>query len=148
MNKSFTIGFPIVLFLMLIIASCNSKDGKDKYNRTFHRAVNNKDTAILVLNRSKDRFYGQYEILYNKIGKDSGDVKGNIIGDTLKGSFHYISYGGSWKRAPLTLLKKDNKLFLGKGVIGTYLNIPCYLPEIPIDYSISGFVFEEIKTNK
>jgi len=63
----------------------------------------------------------------------------------LRGDFHYIGYGGSWKRIPLALLKKENKLFSGTGVIGTYLNLPCFMPGTPIEYSNSEFVFEELK---
>jgi hypothetical protein len=102
----------------------------------------------LVLNRNAKRFFGQYEISHYEIGKDSGDISGNIVGDTLKGSFYYKTYGGSWKRVPLALLQKDNKLFLGTGVIGTYLNLPCYVPDIPIDYSNPEYIFEEIKSTK
>jgi hypothetical protein len=125
--------------------SCNSKEEKKGYNHVVYRAVNNKDTAILAINKSNKRFYGRYEISYYQVGKDSGDVRGDIKGDTLRGDFHYISNGGSWKRIPLALLKKENKLFLGSGVIGTYMNLPCFMPGIPIDYSNSKFVFEEVK---
>ncbi|MDR7211538.1 hypothetical protein [Flavobacterium piscis] len=135
-----------LLFLSLILVllfSCNSKEEKDKYNPVVYRAVHNKDTAILSININDKRFYGRYEISHYKIGKDSGDVRGDIKGDTLRGDFHYISYGGGWKRIPLALLKKDNKLFLGSGVIGTYMNLPCFMPGTPIDYENSKFIFEE-----
>nr|WP_199002580.1 hypothetical protein [Flavobacterium sp. ASV13] len=137
-----------ILFLPLIliaISSCNSKDEKSKYNHIVYRAVNNKDTAILAININDKRFYGRYEIFYNKIGKDSGDVRGDIKGDTLRGDFHFISNGGSWKRIPLALLKKENKLYLGSGIITTYFNLPCFMPGTPIEYDNSKFVFEEKK---
>ncbi len=72
-------------------------------------------------------------------------MRGDIKGDTLRGDFHFISNGGSWKRIPLALLKKENKLILGKGVIGTYFNLPCFVPGVPIDYKNSEFVFEQIE---
>ncbi|MFG4002386.1 hypothetical protein B0A67_16150 [Flavobacterium aquidurense] len=134
------------LFLVLTLAfSCNSKDEKSQYKQITYYAVNGKDTAILAININDKRFYGRYEIVYHKIGKDSGDVRGDIKGDTLRGDFHYISNGGSWKRIPLALLKKENKLFLGSGVIGIYFNLPCFMPGTPIEYNNSKFVFEEVK---
>lgn len=137
--------FVTVSLLSVFLYSCNSKEEKDKYNRVFYRAINNKDTAILDININDKRFYGRYEILYHKIGKDSGDVRGDMRGDTLRGDYHFISNGGSWKRIPIALLKKDNKLILGKGVIGTYFNLPLFLPEVPIEYSNSEFVFQKIE---
>ena len=134
----------LLSFLFVYLISCNSKEDKTKYKQVVYRAVHNKDTAILAIHINDKRFYGRYEILYHKIGKDSGDVRGDIKGDTLRGDFHYISNGGSWKRIPLALLKKDNKLFLGKGVIGVYFNLPLFMPEVPIEYNNSEFVFEEV----
>ncbi len=133
------------LFLCLLIVSCNSKEDKEKYNHQLYRAVNKKDTAVLDIHINDKRFYGRYEIWHYGVGKDSGDVRGDLRGDTLRGDYHYISFGGTWKRVPLALLKKDQKLFLGTGVIGTYFNLPCYVPEIPIDYKESGVVFERIE---
>ena len=138
--------FIMVSVLFAFLMSCNSKEAKKDYNHVVYRAVNNKDTAILAINKSNKRFYGRYEISYYRVGKDSGDVRGDIKGDTLRGDFHYISNGGSWKRIPIALLKKQNKLFLGSGIIGTYMNLPCFIPGIPIDYNNSKFVFEEVKS--
>lgn len=137
--------FIIVSLLSSFLLSCNSKEAKDKYNRLLYRAVKGKDTAILDIKINDNRFYGRYEILYHKIGKDSGDVRGDLKGDTLRGDFHFISNGGSWKRIPIALLQKDNKLILGKGVIGTYFNLPLFLPEVPIEYNNSEFVFEKME---
>ena len=106
-----------ILSILLLISSCTSKE--NNYSDVYYQAVNGKDTAILALKISEKRFFGRYEIFYNKIGKDSGDVRGNITGDTLRGDYHYISNGGNWKRVPLAFLKKDNNLIQGKGVIGT-----------------------------
>ena len=138
--------FITVSVLLAFLMSCNSKEEKKDYNHVVYRAVNNKDTAILAINKSNKRFYGRYEISYYRVGKDSGDVRGDIKGDTLRGDFHYISNGGSWKRIPIALLKKQNKLFLGSGIIGTYMNLPCFIPGTPIDYNNSKFVFEEVKS--
>ena len=135
----------LFLFVCLLLASCNSKEDKEKYNRQLYRAVNNKDTAVLDIHINDKRFYGRYEISHYGAGKDSGDVRGHLRGDTLRGDFHYISFGGGWKRVPLALLKKDGKLYLGKGVIGTYFNLPCYVSEVPIEYTNPEFLFERIE---
>lgn len=137
--------FLVVSLWSAFLFSCNSKEDKDKYDRAFYRAVNGKDTAILDIKINDKRFYGRYEVTYHQFGKDSGDVRGDMHGDTLRGDFHYISNGGSWKRIPIALLKKDDKLILGKGVVGTYFNLPLFIPEIPIEYNNSEFVFEKIE---
>lgn len=135
----------IISLLFVFIISCNSKEEKNKYNRMLYRAVSGNDTAILDININDKRFFGRYEIIYHQLGKDSGDVRGDLRGDTLRGDFHYISNGGSWKRIPLALLKKENTLLLGKGVIGTYFNLPCFVPGVPIEYNNSEFVFEKVE---
>ncbi|PXY39368.1 hypothetical protein DMB65_17950 [Flavobacterium cheongpyeongense] len=137
--------FITVSVLLTFLISCNSKEEKKAYNHIVYQAVSNKDTAIIAINMSDKRFYGRYEISYYRVGKDSGDVRGDIKGDTLRGDFHYISNGGSWKRIPIALLKKENKLFLGSGVMSTYMNLPCFMPGIPIEYNNSKFVFEQVK---
>ncbi|WP_406843576.1 hypothetical protein [Flavobacterium soyae] len=135
--------FIFLLLILVTILSCNSKEEKKGYHEVLYRAVNNKDTAILAINISDKRFYGRYEISYYKTGKDSGDVRGDIKGDTFRGDFHFISNGGSWKRIPLALLKKENKLILGNGVIGTYMNLPCFINGT-LNYNDPKFVFEKV----
>ncbi|CAA9201990.1 hypothetical protein ACHRVW_09950 [Flavobacterium collinsii] len=135
----------LVTLSFVFLLSCNSKENKEIYNHAVYRAVHKGDTAVLDIHINDKRFYGRYEIFYHKIGKDSGDVRGNIKGDTLRGDFHFISNGGGWRRIPLALLKKENKFILGKGIIGTYMNLPLFVPEVPIEYNESGFVFEKVK---
>ena len=136
----------IILFFILLVSllyGCN-KENKFKKNESFYRAINGNDTAFLSLSLTKKHFTGKYEIQYGTVGKDSGDVRGDIKGDTFRGDFHFISNGGSWKRVPLALLRKENKLVLGNGVVGTYMNLPCFLPGT-IDYKNSKFTFEEVE---
>lgn len=130
------------ILLLFLIYGCDFKEKKEE--RSFYRAINDKDTAILSLSVVKNHFYGQYEIRYGEMVKDSGDVRGEIIGDTLRGVYNYISYGGSWKKVPIAFLRKNNKLLLGKGVASSLLGMPIYMPEVPIDYNDSEFIFEEI----
>lgn len=132
-----------IFLLGSLIVGCARKENQPE--PTLYLAINGKDTAILALHIDQDRFYGQYEIRYGKMGKDSGDIRGIIKGDSLHGVYTYISYGGSWKKAPIALLKKNNKLLLGKGVAAILLGEPCYLPEVSVDYINSEFIFEKIK---
>ncbi|MHC0445182.1 hypothetical protein ACWA1F_07215 [Flavobacterium sp. 3-218] len=134
--------FILILSSLFLIISCTSKE--NSYKEVHYQSLNGKDSAVLALKISEKRFFGRYEIFYNKIGKDSGDVRGNINGDTLRGDYHFISQGGSWKRIPLALLKKDKQLIQGKGAIGTYMNLPCFYPGT-LSYKNPDFIFEEIK---
>lgn len=133
-----------IIFFFLLVSLLLGCDFKKKEEVALYRAINGKDTAFLSLSTSKNRFWGQYEVRYGKMGKDSGEVRGEYIGDTLRGVFKYLSFGGSLKQTPIALLKKDNKLILGKGVVSSLLDMPIYMSEIPIDYNNPEFVFEEI----
>ena len=139
MTKTTTLSF---LLLTLLVLSCKKKNSNE--DKIYYRAINGKDTALLSLILYKNRFYGQFEMIYGKKGKDSGDIRGQIIGDTLKGDYIYRSYGGSKSIGPITFLKKKGKFQLGKVLKATYMGIPFYVKDVPIDYEI-GFVFEEIE---
>lgn len=133
------------LLLILISFSlycCQQREGNGK---TYYRAVNGKDTALLSIRVYEDRFYGEYEMIYGKSGKDSGSVRGQMVGDTLKGEYKYISFGGVKSISPIQFLRKGNRLQLGKGIKATYMGIPFYIKEVPMNYE-TGFVFEELKT--
>ncbi|MCV9930147.1 hypothetical protein OIU83_20985 [Flavobacterium sp. LS1R49] len=135
-----------VITLLLLLYSCNSKENQFKEKQTFYQAVNaNKDTALLSIVVNKTRFYGQYEIKYGRTTKDSGSIKGNIKDNVFLGEYYCRPYGGNLKRVPIALLRKDNKLFLGNGVVTTFLGLPCFATDVPISYSDAEFVFEEIK---
>lgn len=138
MAKTFTLS---VIFLTTLFLSCKKKDIENE--KMYYRAIKGKDTALLSMRTYKDRFYGEFEMIYGKRGKDSGAIRGQIIGDTLKGEYNYLSYGGSKTISPFTLLKKNGKLQLGKGLKATYMGIPFYVKEVPVDYEL-GFTFEEI----
>ena len=143
--KSKIAAIKIFIVLSILFLSCDNsiKNGKQFY----YRAVNDKDTALLSFIKLEDnRFFGQYEIRYGGVRKDSGELRGIISGDTIKGSFYYHPYGGGvLKRYPVALLKRKNKLLLGEGVISVYMGIPSFMKSEPIDYSDPKFIFEEIK---
>ncbi|WP_233431387.1 hypothetical protein [Flavobacterium tructae] len=84
----------IILFslLALVLISCNSKENKEEYKHAVYRAVHKGDTAVLDIRINNKRFFGRYEVFYHKIGKDSGDVRGDIKGDTLRGDYLFKFY--------------------------------------------------------
>lgn len=144
-NYSGIKGCLIVLFLMTLVSSCETKK-KDFIDRSKHyMAISGRDTAHLNITQDETEFYGSYEILYGRTGKDSGEVRGQISKDTLRGVFTYKPFGGGLKKSvPIALLKKDKMLYLGRGTANSYLNIPHFIATIPINYSNSKFIFKEV----
>lgn len=140
-------GVSIIMLVIFYAGVLSCADSKEKGTSFSYRATNDKDTALLNFVKLEDnRFFGQYEIIYGGSRKDSGEIRGIISGDTIKGSFYYHPYGGGvLKRYPIALLKRKNKLLLGKGVISVYMGIPSFLKGDPIDYTNPEFVFEEVK---
>ncbi|WP_235889579.1 hypothetical protein [Flavobacterium restrictum] len=135
------------ILLVLTVFGCNKqKEFKRKYS--FYRAINTNDTAYLSISVTKPFFVGNYEIRYENSGKDSGEIRGKISGDTLLGLFNCITYGGNNKIVPIALLKKGNKLLLGKGLEMNYMNIHYFSKEEPIVYTNPEFVFEKINKSE
>ncbi|WP_281638194.1 hypothetical protein [Flavobacterium marginilacus] len=130
----------VVLFIItFLIISCK----KDKSEHVFYKAVNGENIGLLSLTIGENYFFGQYELRYGRLGKDIGEVRGTIFGDTLKGKFRYLSYGGGNKIAPFVLLKHNKGLKLGSGTISTFMNIPFYIPET-LEFKDTDFQFYRI----
>lgn len=130
-----------IISILFSITSCN--DAKQK--KAFYTAVKGKDTAFLNIATYEKRFYGSYEVYYgSRAMKDSGAVEGLISGDTLRGKFRYISYGGSKTISPVIFLRSKDKLIQGEGVIASYMGIAYFMPEYPIEFNSKGFVFDTV----
>jgi len=131
--------------IMLIIYGCgNEASVDDKGAKVVYRSINKDDTAHFKIRLTEKVFYGQFEINYHGLYKDSGDVNGIVKGDTLKGTFHYQTYGiPKWYRIPIALLKKDNKLIMGVGAMEIKMNMTFFKKNVPIDYKHATFVFEK-----
>ena len=133
----------VVTILFCIISCNNTKEKKD-----FYTAVKGKDTAFLNIATYEKRFYGSYEVYYGSSAmKDSGAVEGLISGDTLRGKFRYISYGGSKTIKPVIFLRSKDKLIQGEGVVTSYMGIAYFMPEYPIEFNTKGFVFDTLRSN-
>ena len=140
-NNALLVIFAIIL---LIISSCTHPEPEEHGKKVTYSAVNKTDTARLHIILTDKAFEGQYEISHDGVYKDSGDINGVIKGDTLKGTFHYQSYGvEKWYRIPIALLKKDQQLIMGVGSMQIYMNMTFFNKNIPIDYQHPKFVFEK-----
>jgi hypothetical protein len=136
----------IILFSVLLISlpyGCN-KEKKFNKKEFFYRAIKGTDTAFLSLSLTEKHFTGNYEIRYGTVGKDSGDVRGKISGDTLLGLYNYTTYGGNNNIIPIALLRKGNKMYWGKGLAMSVMNVHFFSKDVPMDYNNSEFVFKMI----
>ena len=115
--------FFTVLTLILFI-SCNKEQSEEKFFKAI--SLNNKDTAYLKLSEIDNQFNGKYLVIYSDKTSDLGNISGEIIGDTLKGRNKYVSRRKSKFTKPFTLLKDNNKMKLGTGMVSYYSQIPFY----------------------
>jgi hypothetical protein len=127
----------ILITTLCTLTGCSNRQAD---LRKHYRAINGENTALLSITESESKFYGEYEIQYGLTGKDSGTVRGIKAGDTLRGVYHYRSFGGGKVTKPFILLRKGNTLKLGSGAETNYLNTPFYVPE-SVEFSDSNFLF-------
>jgi hypothetical protein len=136
-----------LIVLVSLLYGCN-KEKKFNKNEIFYRAIKGTDTAFLSLSLTEKHFTGNYDIRYGTVGKDSGDVRGKISGDTLLGLYNYTTYGGNNNIIPIALLRRGNKIYWGKGLAMSVMNVHFFSKDVPIDYDNSEFIFEEINKVK
>lgn len=141
-NKRIVKKLFFMVAVIFLLHSCNKRENKTF--KKFYKASKGDSTAFLSLVFTENTFHGEYEIRYGLLGKDSGAVRGKRIGDTLRGDFCYRSYGGDIKRAPFVLLKSNEKLKQGTGLISTYMTIPFYMKGT-LEFKDSNFLFEPIE---
>ncbi|QKJ63534.1 hypothetical protein [Flavobacterium sp. M31R6] len=144
-NKHIVKKMFFVVAVIFLLHSCNKRENSSI--KKFYKASKGDSTAYLSLVFTKNTFYGEYEIQYGLLGKDSGAVRGNRIGDTLRGDFCYRSYGGDIKRVPFVLLEKNQKLKQGTGIISTYMTIPFYVKGT-LEFKESNFLFKPIEKSQ
>lgn len=132
-------------YLITILFTLSCQPSAVNFPAKHYRAVSKRDTAYLQLTKNENHFYGHYTIQYGNSGKDSGEIRGNIKGDTLIGDYFYMPHsGGVKKRTPFALLQDGKTLRLGNGAIVRFLYIPSYSPDVAINYDSVKFVFTEI----
>jgi hypothetical protein len=132
------------LILILLIIGCHSNTAD--FPAKYYLAISKRDTAYLKITKRENYFYGKYIVQYGNSAKDSGEIRGNILGDTLLGDYFYIpSSGAVKKRKPFALLQNGKTLRLGSGAVMSFMDIPYYAPEVAINYDSVKFVFNEIE---
>jgi len=135
----------LVTGIIFTMAACNNSSSVVNETKSLYKAVYKKDTANLMIVLNDKDFYGQFEINYNGLYKDSGDVNGIVKGDTLKGTYHFQRYGiEKWHRIPIALLKKEDKLIMGVGTMEIFMNMTFFKKTVPIDYQKTKFTFEKL----
>lgn len=134
----------LCLCLILNLCSCAGTNPDRDQPKEFYKAVNRADTATLRLNLTDKAFYGQFEINYHGAYKDSGGVTGIIKGDTLRGTYRFQHYGiEKWHSMPIALLKKNNRLIMGEGLMEIYMGMYYFKKNTTINYQNPRFVFEK-----
>lgn len=129
-----------IIFLVFWFVGCKKEQPAKEY---FYKAVSEENVGLLRFTIVEKRFFGHYEVHYGKSGKDVGEVEGSLYGDTLKGRFKYLSFGGSIKITPFLLLKQGEILKLGSGAMTSYMNIPYFVPET-VEFKENDFQFHRI----
>ena len=135
----------IIYFLLFVgFISCGPK-----YDTKYYQAVSldKRDTALLKLVASDGGFYGNYQIKYSDKTKDDGTIKGNVKGDTLIGTYSFLSRENSRLVAPIAFLRTSEKLKLGTGTSGTYMGFHVYLGG-SLSFSDSLFQFQPIESEE
>ncbi|WP_342331225.1 hypothetical protein [Pedobacter sp. FW305-3-2-15-E-R2A2] len=136
----------LAVVITVLLYGCFSKGKEPKTERLFYLAIKDRDTASLSLEITGTLFKGKYEINYHGSHKDSGDVKGRIKGDTLLGDYIFQHYGmEKWHRAPIALLKWEEKLVMGVGETETFLSKSYFRKGTVIDYDHVKFIFQRTK---
>lgn len=132
--------------MAVALCSCSNDNTVEQSNaKTVYRAISKDDTATFKINLTDKEFFGQLEINYHGLYKDSGDVTGIVKGDELRGTYRFQHYGiEAWHKMPIALLKKDGKLIMGEGSMEIYMNIHYFKKNIPINYTNPKFVFEKM----
>lgn len=144
--KTFKLKIMRRLAIVIIFCFLTGCKTDSTIEQKFYMASDKENVGLLALTIVENRFYGHYKIQYSDNIFDSGDVDGAVIGDTLKGRYKYISYGGREELRPFVLLKRGNTFIMGNGIAYTYMNIPYYSPE-SIEFKDSNFQFHQINSS-
>lgn len=120
-----------------------------EYDTKYYKAISmdKRDTAFLKLVASEEGFYGHYQIKYEDKTKDDGTIKGNVKGDTLIGTYSFLSRGDSRTVAPIAFLRASEKLKLGNGIVGTYMGFHVYQTG-SLFFNDSLFQFQPIESKE
>lgn len=124
-----------LLALAIFLMACSGKSKKPT-QLTYVKYVSHYDgdSAVAIINKSKQMFSGFLSISNGGDNIDSGQVKGIVKGDTMIGEFHFKHYQLEWKRKPVAFLIKEDTLVMGEGLMKLTVGIPHFDPSVPIDF--------------
>ena len=125
----------LFILMFMVLVSCQSDIAPKKY----FKATSTDTLALLDLTITNNKFYGNYKIKYSG-DQFSGQVRGEVIGDTLIGRFKYNTAQGTFAVKPFVLLKKEDTYIQGTGVTWIYLNIP-YFEKTSIQFKTTNLHF-------
>ncbi|MFD2555151.1 hypothetical protein [Sphingobacterium tabacisoli] len=115
----------LLLLLSIISVSCNQKEKKQQHETYVYN--NGRDTISVALFLTDKTFEGSYRENGPGGFKVTGDISGEVKGDTLLGSLYYTPYKGRDKRRKaIALLKKNNDYIIGKGNSYIYMGVPYF----------------------
>lgn len=115
------------IFFSLILIGCNSSN-KANQNEKHYIHIDGSDTSRLRLISYENRFYGEIVNTKGGVAPVTGQINGDIKGDTLIGDNHYKPY--RWKekkRVPIVLLKQENNYLEGNGQMIEVMGILTYV---------------------
>lgn len=141
--------FLLLLMVIASLSSCsffnNEEEVLDKSKLVCYIAIDKGDTAWLSIDTSHKKINGLFTMSYGGKKKYDGQVKGWILGDTLKAHFDFkVNKVDKWYRNPVAFLRKDNKLLMGVGETVLIWGSGHFDEKVPIDFDRGRFVFEPI----
>jgi hypothetical protein len=107
-------------------------------------SIDGTDSSWLNLETSKSgKVTGNLLIKFEKMPKNDGEISGTMKGDTLFVDYTFkVGESDVVRKNPLALLKKDETLILGVGVIETSLGKSYFVKDKPIDFERGRFTYQ------
>lgn len=115
----------LFLFVSLVTIGCHQSERSQQREKYVYN--NGRDTISVVLYLTDNAFQGSYKKCGPGGFKMTGDISGEVQGDTLLGSLYYTPYKGRDKRRrAVALLKQNSDYILGNGNSSIYMGIPYF----------------------
>lgn len=117
--------FILLYVFLLLLSACNT----NSYPVEEYVAIYKRDTAYLKLTIYSGSYDGNLLIKGAGAKVEKGRIQGQILGDTLIGSFLYRPYKSKLEKRRAFVLKRDgDKLIQGNGLENVYMGITYYDP--------------------
>lgn len=130
--------------LVLGLGSCRPNQTTSLY----YSGQTSQDSVFLRLEQDKSHFYSHLTFKNDTRTLKTGQITGEIKGDTLLGDYLYSAYGAQPKRAPLALLKDSSTYRAGKGVVSSYMGVPFFVKHVPIDFEDPEYILSFVRSSE